>query len=48
MNDTVNPAAGDTSLGWLVFEVPTGDQVAQVQFTPDSGMGDDTAQWSVS
>jgi hypothetical protein len=48
MNDTVNLAAGGTSLGWLVFEVPTGDQVTQVQFTPDSGMGEDTAQWSVS
>ena len=47
MDDTVNLAAGSTSLGWVVYEVPTGDQITQVQFTPDSGMGDDTAQWSL-
>lgn len=46
--DTVNLAAGGVSLGWVIFQVPTGDKVTQVQFTPDSGMGESTAQWSLS
>lgn len=45
--DQLNIAPGDTSLGWVVFDVPTGDAVTQVQFTEDSGMGGDTAQWSI-
>jgi Domain of unknown function (DUF4352) len=48
MATTVNLAAGDSSLGWVVFDVPTGDTVTQVQFTVDSGMGDQTGQWSIS
>lgn len=47
MGTTVNLGAGDSALGWIVFEVPTGDKVATVQFTPDSGMGSNTAQWSI-
>lgn len=47
MGNTVNLAAGDSTLGWIVFEVPKGDSVTVVQFTPDSGMGSDTGQWSV-
>ena len=46
--DQVNIAPGDTSLGWVVFDVTKGDTVAEVQFTPDSGMGGDTAQWTIS
>jgi hypothetical protein len=45
--DQLNIAPGDTSLGWVVFDVPIGDAVAKVQFTEDSGMGGDTAQWSI-
>lgn len=48
MADTANVAAGDSTLGWIVFEVPKGDAVATVQFTPDSGMAESTAQWSLS
>jgi hypothetical protein len=47
MPDTANLAAGDSTLGWIVFEVPKGDKVTTVQFTPLSGMDDDTAQWSL-
>lgn len=47
MATTVNLAAGDSSLGWVVFDVATGDTVTQVQFTVDSGMGSDTGQWTV-
>ncbi len=48
MAATANLAPGDSALGWIVFDVAKGDTVTQVQFTPLSGMGDDTAQWSVS
>lgn len=48
MADTANLAAGDSTLGWIVFEVPKGDKVTTVQFTPLSGMDDDTAQWSLT
>ncbi|MBR7832462.1 DUF4352 domain-containing protein [Actinospica durhamensis] len=48
MADTANLAAGDSTLGWIVFEVPKGDKVTTVQFTPLSGMDDDTAQWKLS
>lgn len=47
MADTANLAAGDSALGWIVFEVPKGDTVTTVQFTPLSGMSDDTAQWGL-
>jgi hypothetical protein len=47
MTDSANIAAGDSTLGWIVFEVPKGDTVTTVQFTPLSGMGSDTAQWSI-
>jgi hypothetical protein len=45
--DVANLAAGDSTLGWIVFEVPKGDKVTTVQFTPLSGMDDDTAQWTI-
>jgi hypothetical protein len=48
MATTANIAAGDSTLGWIVFEVPKGDAVTTVQFTPDSGMADSTVQWSLS
>jgi Domain of unknown function (DUF4352) len=44
----VTIAPGDSALGWIVFNVTKGDKVTQVQFTPLSGMGNDTAQWSLS
>lgn len=48
MADTANLAVGDSVLGWIVFEVPKGDTVTTIQFTPDSGMADSTAQWSLA
>lgn len=47
MAATTNIAPGDSTLGWVVFDVAKGDTVTTVQFTPLSGMGDDTAQWSL-
>lgn len=45
---SVNIAPGDSVLGVVVFQVPTTDKPLKVQFTPDSGMGDSTAQWNLS
>jgi len=44
---SVNIAPGDSVLGVVVFQVPTGDKLVKLQFTPDSGMGDHTAQWNL-
>ncbi|MGW7001405.1 DUF4352 domain-containing protein [Streptomyces sp. NPDC054933] len=47
MTSDMKLAPGDKALGWIVFEVPTGTKVATVQFTPNSGMADQTGQWAV-
>lgn len=39
-------APGDKALGWITFEVPAGTKIATVQFTPNSGMADQTGQWA--
>lgn len=44
---SVNLAAGDSVLGVVVFQVPSGDRPVKLQFTPDSGMADHTAQWNL-
>jgi hypothetical protein len=44
---SVNIAPGDSVLGIVVFQVPNGDKPVKVQFTPDSGMADSTAQWNL-
>jgi len=41
----VNP--GDSRLGFVAFEVPHDADIATVQFVPDSGIADDTAQWTM-
>lgn len=45
---SVNIAPGDSVLGVVVFQVPNGDKPVKLQFTPDSGMADSTAQWNLS
>lgn len=45
---SVNLAPGDNVLGVVVFQIPNGDKLVKFQFTPDSGMGDNTAQWNLS
>lgn len=47
MTSDLKLAPGDTTLGWIVYEVSTGTKVSTVQFTPDSGMGDSTGQWTI-
>ncbi|HZP55029.1 DUF4352 domain-containing protein [Actinocrinis sp.] len=44
---SVNIAPGDSVLGVVVFQVPNGDKPVRLQFTPDSGMADSTAQWNL-
>jgi hypothetical protein len=41
----INP--GESRLGFVIFSVPAGTQLAAVQFVPDSGTAEDTAQWTV-
>lgn len=41
-------APGATGLGCVVFQVPTGAQIAAVQFTLDSGFASQTGQWKVT
>jgi hypothetical protein len=38
---------GQTVSGWVSFEVPAGDKLASVAWTPDSGMGGTTATWNI-
>lgn len=44
---SVNIAPGDSVLGVVVFQVPSGDKPVKLQFTPDSGMANSTAQWNL-
>ncbi|WP_031512601.1 DUF4352 domain-containing protein [Streptomyces sp. NRRL F-5123] len=37
---------GDVALGWLVFQVPKPAAVTRVQYTPNSGFAEETAQWT--
>lgn len=47
MTSDMKLTPGDKALGWIVFEVPAGTKVATVQFTPNSGMADQTGQWAI-
>jgi hypothetical protein len=44
----VNIAPGSSGLGFITFQVPTGAKITQIQFGLDSGMADQTGQWTVS
>jgi hypothetical protein len=43
--DEVRIAPGDSRLGYVVFEIPSGVRLATAQFVPDSGFADETGQW---
>lgn len=45
---TVHLAPGDTALGYVTFQVPSGAKVAKVQFTLNSGFADNTGEWIVN
>ncbi len=44
---SVNIAAGQSSLGCVVFEVPQNARITSVQFTLDAGLGPQTGQWKI-
>jgi Domain of unknown function (DUF4352) len=44
----VDVAAGESTLGCVVFLIPSGADVSKVQFTPSSGFSDSTGQWEIS
>lgn len=41
-------ADGDSALGFITFQVPTGTRIVKIQFGLDSGMADQTGQWNVN
>ncbi len=45
-SNSVNIGPGASELGFITFQVTSGDPVAKVQFTTDSGFGQ-TAEWLV-
>lgn len=48
MDSGVKLAPGDSALGVILFEVPTGQKLATFQFALDSGFADQTGQWQLS
>ncbi|MEU3558072.1 DUF4352 domain-containing protein [Streptomyces fragilis] len=44
---TTTLSVGDTALGYVTFKVPEGSEIAEIQFTMDSGFADDTGKWRV-
>jgi hypothetical protein len=41
-------APGDTGLGCIVFQVPSGAKITKVQVTLNSGFANQTGQWAVA
>lgn len=48
MPSSVSLAPGDTALGYVTFDVPTGDKIAQVQYSLDLGLTGATGEWQVN
>lgn len=46
MPSAVNLAPGDTALGYLTFDVPVGDKIAQTQYSLNGGLGT-TGEWQI-
>lgn len=47
MSSSVNLTPGGTALGFVTFDVPSSDQIAQVQYSLDLGMTGTTGQWQI-
>ena len=47
MPSSVDLVPGDTALGFVDFEVPDGQKIAQVQYALFSFGGDNVAQWTI-
>jgi hypothetical protein len=48
MSSDVKLARGNTSKGFITFEVPKASKVQQVQFTLESGFGPETGEWTLT
>ena len=47
MSSSVNLAPGDKALGFVTFDVPTGDKIAQVQYALNEGIYGNSGEWQV-
>jgi hypothetical protein len=47
MPSSVNLAPGDTTLGYVTFDVPTGDWIAQAQYSMNLGITGTTGEWQI-
>lgn len=47
LSSSVNLTPGDKALGYITFDVPTGDKVAQTQYSPNLGVSSTTGQWQI-
>lgn len=48
IGSSVKIAPGDSVLGCMTFDLPTGSKLARFQFTLDSGFADTTGKWLLS
>lgn len=44
---SVSIAAGQSSVGCVIFEVPAAARITTIQFTLDAGLGPQTGQWKI-
>jgi len=47
MDSSTDLAPGDKALGYITFDVPTGDKVTTVQYALNGGMAGTVGEWSV-
>jgi len=47
MDSSVNLAPSDKALGFVTFDVPTGDKIGQVQYALNAGMFGNSGEWQV-
>lgn len=48
MPSNVNLTSGDKALGYMTFDVPTGDKIATVQYSLNGGFYGNAGQWKLS
>jgi hypothetical protein len=48
MPASVNLAPGDTALGYVTFDVPTGDKITQAQYSINLGLAGGTGEWQIA
>lgn len=48
MPSNVNLAPGGTALGYITFDVPAGDSIAQAQYSINAGVSGNTGEWQIT